>query len=241
MKVDLHPCYILHQRPYRETSLILDVFSLVSGRISLVARGAKRGKRGNQASLLRPARKLYMAWSIRTDMGTLTTVEPNGPVSDLTGRRLVSCFYMNELLVRMLHKHESHPELFQQYEAALAHLEAGFAEERVLRIFEKHLLKSLGYGLVLDREIVSGGPIVSDARYFYQLDYGPVDHKPVNARNVEISGKTLQAMNSEDNWGADISREAKLLLRMALVVHTGERPLASRELYKAYLQNAVTN
>ena len=76
-RVDYHPCFILHHRPYSETSLILDVFSLLHGRISIMARGAKSGKR-RQAPLLQPMRKLNLAWSIRSEMGTLTGVETNG-------------------------------------------------------------------------------------------------------------------------------------------------------------------
>jgi DNA repair protein RecO (recombination protein O) len=216
--------------------MLLDVFSLAAGRVSLVARGAKRAK-SNQAPLLRPTRRLIMSWNMRSELGTLTAVEADGPPVALTGRALVSGFYLNELLIRMLHQHEPHPELFRKYGSALTQLEGGSTEERVLRIFEKHLLQSLGYGLVLDQVAGSGVPIVATARYHYRLDFGPQVEKPANARSVEVSGRTLQALNAEDMWDAEISREAKLLSRMVLAAHTGERPLASRELYKAYLQN----
>ena len=143
----LFPCYILHQRPYRETSLLLDAFSSEHGRVGLVARGVKR--RGGRPALLQPARRLNIAWSMRSELGTLTAVEASTPPARLAGTRLVSCFYMNELLVRTLHGHEAHPELFHRYEQALKGLDGGEPEDRVLRIFEKHLLKSLGYGLIL--------------------------------------------------------------------------------------------
>lgn len=236
MRVDLHPCFILHQRPYRETSLILDVFSLAHGRVSLVARGAKR-RRNNSAPLLQPARRLNISWSMRSDLGTLTGVEASGPPGRLAGHRLVSCFYMNELLVRILHRHESHPELFCRYEQALQRLNAGDAEERVLRIFEKHLLKSLGYGLILDQETETGGPVLEEERYFYRMGHGPVRREPPNEESVRVSGRTLKALQDESAWDEETSREAKLLFRMVLGAHTGERPLGSRELYKAYLRN----
>ena len=242
MKVDLHPCFVLHQRAYRETSLILDVFSSGHGRVSLVAKGAKRGK-NSQALLLQPARKLNLAWSQRSDMGTLSAVEQAGPVCALSGRRLFSCFYLNELLIRMLHKHESHPELFQKYEQALIQLESKQQEDRTLRIFEKNMLISLGYGLNLDQDITTGQAIDEQTGYFYRIGAGPMSDKPEHEPNIRISGKTLRALTCEDEecWDEQIAREAKKLFRTILDNYTGDKPLASRELYKSYLQNIVSN
>lgn len=240
MKIELTSCFILHARPYRETSLLLDIFSHEHGRLSLIAKGVKRAK-NSKAILLQPARKLNLAWSMRTDMGTLTAVESCGDSFMLSGRRLVSCFYLNELLVRLLHKHEPHPELFIKYEQSLMQLAAGLSEDRVLRIFEKNLLKSLGYGLVFDHEITSGKSIKADIHYFYQLDCGPLHEKPQNSNNVRVSGKTLQALDDENDWDDEIAREAKLLFRAILSVYTGPKPFASRVLYKAYIDNARMN
>ena len=238
MKVELHPCFILHQRPYKETSTILDVFSLEYGRISLVAKGAKRAV-NNLSTLLQPVRRLKISWSIRTDLGTLTGVELIGYPYKLHGKWLLSCFYINELLIRMLHKHESHPDLFQIYDRTISELNSCTSEDRILRIFEKHLLKSLGYGLVLDHEIESGDPINSETTYYYQSEYGPVINKPAKANCVKLSGRTLLALSSEQDWDTKISNESKRLLRMILDDHTGERPLESRILYKSYLNNLI--
>ena len=236
MKVDLHSCFILHTRPYRETSLIVDVFSSKYGRVSLVARGVKR-RSNNQGLLLQPGRKLNISWSMRTELGTMICVETNGPAYNLRGTRLISCFYMNELLVRMLHKDETHPELFDTYERSMVQLQQEESEDRVLRFFEKHLLKSLGYGLVLDHEMDTGDEITSDKEYFYQIEYGPVRQQPRNVRNLPVSGKTLVALHTELVWDEHISREAKELFRMILALHTGDKPIASRDLYKAYIKN----
>ena len=238
MKTELHPCFLLHTRPYRETSLLLDVLSAHYGRVNLVARGVKRGN-NNLGLLLQPGRKLNISWSSKGELGTMMSAEINGPGYKLSGTRLISCFYMNELLVRTLHRHESHPELFQIYETSLSKINEGAPEDRVLRIFEKHLLSSLGYGLILDHEVDTGDKINADATYYYQMDYGPVRQKPENFRNFPITGKTLVALDSEDNWNADISREAKALLRMILAAYTGDKPIASRALYKAYLQQSL--
>jgi len=236
MKVDLHPCFILHQRAYRETSLILDVFSSGHGRVSLVAKGAKRGK-NSQSFLLQPARRLNIAWTMRSEMGTLAMVEPAGPPTSLIGRRLFSCLYLNELLIRMLHKHESHPELFHNYEQALVQLQGTGAEDRVLRIFEKHLLKTLGYGLILDHDTTNGQPVDMHTDYYYLFGSGPQQVKPDRQGFANVSGRTLLALDNEIDWDEQISRQAKRLFRTILDSYTGDRPLASRELYRSYLQN----
>lgn len=233
MKVEAQPCFILHQRAWGETSLILDVFSLDYGRVSLVARGAKRGKTG-QAGLLQPGRKLNLGWAIRTEMGTLVSVEAAGPAGLLSGPRLFSCFYLNELLIRMLHRHEAHPELFADYEMALMHLQQDRAEDQVLRIFEKSLLQSLGYGLILDHDVVHGVPIRDDRQYYYLIGSGPQEDPPGQPA-VRIAGKTLHALESGTHWDEEVTREARMLMRTVLEGYIGDRPLASRALYRSYL------
>lgn len=235
-RVDFHSCFILHYRPYSETSLILDVFSLQHGRISIMARGAKTGKH-RLASLLQPLRKLNLAWSIRSEMGTLTGAEADGPPYRLEGSRQLSAFYLNELLLRLLHGHEPHAELFHAYEHSLSGLAGGAEEERVLRLFEKHLLRSLGYGLVLDHEAGNGNPVVPERGYYYHFDHGPEARKLDDHRAVRVSGKTLLALYNEDRWDREVAAEAKRLLRGSIDSHLGNRPLESRELYKAYMKN----
>jgi DNA repair protein RecO (recombination protein O) len=239
MKTELHACFLLHSRPYRETSLLLDVFSSQYGRVSLVARGAKR-RNNIQSLLLQPGRKLNISWSMKRELGTMISVEANGPCNTLKGTRLISCFYMNELLVRMLHRDESHPELFNIYEESMLQLDTKYPEDRVLRIFEKHLLKSLGYGLNLEHDVESGDNIVSEFEYFYRINFGPVRKKPKNVKCLSISGKTLCALAKENDWSDKISRESKALFRRILADYTGDKPLGSRELYKAYIAHSLT-
>lgn len=234
-RVDYHPCFVLHHRSWSETSLILDVFSLLHGRLSLMARGAKSGRRG-QANLLQPLRRLNLAWSGRSEMGTLTGVEADAPPARLQGGRLLSAFYLNELLMRMLHRHEPHEDLFRAYEHSLLGLAGGDDQERVLRLFEKYLLQSLGYGLVLDHETASGRPVEADQYYNYHFDHGP-DTGTLPAGNaVRVSGRTLLALYNETPWNAEIAREAKQLLCSIIDSHLDSRPLESRELYRAYVK-----
>ncbi|MEJ2762020.1 MAG: DNA repair protein RecO [Gammaproteobacteria bacterium] len=235
-RVDYLSCFILHHRPYSETSLILDVFSLLHGRLGIMAKGARAGRRG-LASLLQPVRKLNLAWSGRSELVTLTGAEPDGAPYRLQGRRLLSAFYLNELLLRLLHRHEPHSDLFQAYEASLVSLAGDVDEERVLRLFEKHLLQSLGYGLILDHEARSGAPVVTDRNYYYYLEHGPEGDRLDAREAVQVSGKTLISLYNEDRWDRQIAREAKHLLRSIIDSRLDQRPLQSRELYKAYLNN----
>lgn len=235
-RVDYHPCFILHHRAWSETSLILDVFSLLHGRLSVMARGARSGRRG-QAALLQPLRPLHLAWSGRTELVTLTGAEAAGQPRRLEKGRLLSAFYLNELLLRLLHRHEPHAELFQTYAQSLDRLAGRDDEEHVLRLFEKHLLRTLGYGLVLDHETGSGRPVRADQDYYYHFDHGPATGKPASGDAVRVSGRTLLALYSEAHWDSDIARESKRLLCGIIDRHLENRPLQSRDLYKAYMKN----
>ncbi len=235
MRVELHPCYVLHGRKYRETSLILDIFSAEFGRLRLVARGGRKEK-NNKRALMQVGRPVNMAWTIRKEMGTLTAIEPAGPPWHLAGRLLLAVFYMNELLVRLLHQHEPHGGLFSAYEAALAALANQADEEAVLRIFEKRLLAALGYGLVLATDS-DGNAIQRLGDYQYHLQTGPVQCRPGSDNIVSCTGKTLLALADEDLADADSRRQAKRLMRYVLGDLLGDKKLASRVLYQAYLHN----
>ena len=238
MRVELNPCYILHNRSYRETSLILDIFSRRYGRISLVAKGARKQKNVKRA-LLQPGRKINIAWTIRRELGTLTGVEP-GPGNQLFGAdRLLTVFYINELLTRLLHRHEPHPELFDAYETALSQLNNASTEQVTLRIFEKRLLEALGYGLVLDSD-TGGNVIQSQQNYNYRLEQGPVPGISVNGGGMKISGRALLALAAEKFNDELVLAEAKQLMRMALGVLLGDKPLVSRELY-SYNKTVIVN
>lgn len=230
MRVELHPAWVLHQRAYQETSLLLEVFSSQQGRIGLIAKGAKR-PRSRLRGILQPFHPLLIAWSGRGDLGTLTQAEPDGPSFTLVGRRLVSGFYLNELLMRLLHRHEAHAALFKSYCETLRLLSRPGAEEPVLRIFEKRLLEAIGYGLVLDHEVASKASIEAERAYYYQQDKGPWSIPPPCVPAIEIRGQTLIALACERIEDPLALREAKLLMRFVLKPHLGDKPLQSRELF----------
>lgn len=201
------------------------------GRMGLVARGA-RGRSARWAGVLEAFRPLLLAWSGRGELGTLTGAEPDGAPVRLAGRSLLSGFYVNELLLRLLHRHDPHPELFDAYRETVRDLAGAGPDEPVLRIFEKRLLEAVGYGLVLTADADEGAPLRQDVDYFYQPDRGPCRSRPGEQAVVAVSGRTLQALADERLVDSDTLREAKRLMRFVLSRHLGERPLASRALFE---------
>jgi DNA repair protein RecO (recombination protein O) len=148
----MHVTYVLHTRPYRDTSLLVDLFSREHGRIGAIARGV-RGPKSRHRGLLQPFTPLLVSWFGKSDLVTLNGIEPNGAPHYLTGDRLLSGLYMNELLVRALHQADPHPALFDAYTEAVEKLatvmsaQSGIQSiERILRLFEKQLLQEVGYG-----------------------------------------------------------------------------------------------
>ena len=229
MRVELNPCYILHSRNYRETSLLLDVFSRRHGRISLVAKGARKQKNDRRA-LLQPGRKINIAWTMRRELGTLTQVEPRHDGNPQAGAGRLTVFYLNELLARLLHRHEPHEELFDSYTEAMEKLTDTATEQVTLRIFEKRLLEALGYGLALDAD-TGGNAIRPDQDYNYLVEQGPAPAVSPGPDSLVISGRTLLALAQENLDDDIVLVEAKQLMRRALGNLLGDKPLVSRELY----------
>lgn len=189
--------------------------------------------------MLQVNRKLNMAWAIKGEMGTLTDIEANGMPYTLQGKWLISAFYVNELVMRLLHRHESHPELYSAYDRALSALQNQEDEQQLLRIFEKHLLASLGYGLILDHDADTGEAIDEQQDYYYRLSYGPVLQDIAGVESFRVSGKTLKALEQERFTTALTLQQAKLLLRNIINSHLGSRALGSRDLYQAYIKNST--
>lgn len=231
---------MLHNRLYRETSLIVEAFGRDTGRLGLVAKGARRPKSALRG-LLQSFRPLLLSWSGKGELGLLTGAEPDGFVQPLTGNALFSGLYMNELLMRLMHRHDPHPELFHYYRNAVEGLGLGQRTEAVLRVFEKHVLESIGYGLVLDRDIDSGEPIHGDAGYRYEMERGPTSLAPGDGGGVPVAGETLLALASERLESERALDEAKQLMRIALRRYLGDKPLATRTLFRPRASSTGAN
>jgi len=135
----LAPAYVLHQYAYRDTGRILEVFTAEHGRLTLFARGAS-GAKSTLKGILRPFQRLLLSWSGRTEACALATAEIDGVPTNLSKERLMSGFYLNELLLKLTERWDPHPEIFFSYAACIEALCAGDGEEAALRRFEKRLL-----------------------------------------------------------------------------------------------------
>jgi DNA repair protein RecO (recombination protein O) len=224
--IQLQPAYVLHHRPYRDTSRILELFTRDYGRVSVFARGARGGgkSRSSLLSILQPFNRLLVSWSGRGEAGQLTGAEFDGAMTPLPPDRLVHGFYLNELLLKLFARHDSHPDVFALYAQTLDELKR---EDpiRPLRLFEKRLLEAIGYGLALERDARDDTPLDPEARYHYRMEQGPVRVEGVAEGGAVYSGATLLSLGREDLSDAAVCADARRLLRAAL-----DRCLEGREL-----------
>lgn len=225
--------FILHTRPYRETSLLLELFTLHHGRMGAVAKGVRREK-VLRRGLLQPFIPLLLACAGRGELLTLKAFEPAGASPLLTGRRLVCAFYLNELLVRLLHRFDPNPELFLNYHETLMELQNTSQEQKVLRLFEKSLLKSLGYELPLLKEVETGLGIEPEKFYRFDPVRGPLlaSEQPMVGvmSNALFKGASLLALAAGELHQVTALSDAKRLMRLALAHHLGPKPLESGKL-----------
>jgi len=219
---DLLPAYILHARPYRETSFILEVFTREQGRVSLIAKGA-RGEKSKTKGLLQPFRPILVSYRGRSELQILTNVEMDGCVHMLKKYELLSGLYMNELLVKLIHRHDPYPLLFDKYKETLLRIEGGESLEIVLRLFEKYLLNRMGYALNLG-EAVDHKVVEKEKFYHFDLVNGlSLVHRGNNSdMNVHVfPGQSLLDLHAEDLCGKESLRDAKRLMRLVFATLLG--------------------
>ncbi len=239
MKAEFTPAFILHHRNYRESSLLLDVFSREHGRLNLVAKGIKRDKK-RCADNYDLYQKYLLSWSAKSELGNLIHIEYAGKVQRPEPELMMVGFYINEITMRLLHKHEPHMELFDAYESTLARLVKGESANIILRYYEYTLLKSIGYGIVLDHDVATGDPVNTESDYLYRFDSGPAKVPKDTASaggGIRISGAALLQMSNQTLCGEENINATKCLLRTILTKHLGDKPLSSRRLYQAYVHN----
>lgn len=227
-RIWLTPAFVLHQYAYRDTSRIVEVFSGEHGRLTLFARGAN-GPKSALKGVLRPFQRLLVSWSGKSDACQLVGAEIDGAVTSLAAERLMSGFYLNELLLKLTERCDPHPGIFASYAECMLALCAGAEQEAALRRFEKRLLNDLGYGLELDRTR-DGLPIRTDQYYRFALQSGP---QPCLAEAPEaVYGQSLADLHSEDFADARTLRDAKRVLRAAIDACLEGRSLKSREVMR---------
>ena len=228
-RIQLEPAYVLHSRSFRETSLIVEAFTREHGRIAVVARGAKSA-RSRWRNVLQPFRPLLLSWNQKSDLGTLTAVDQVASPPALQGQALYCGLYLNELLMRLLHRGDPHAEVFERYRHVLSELASDISPQPLLRVFEKNLLEAIGYAMLLDQEYGSGTDIQPQSWYEYRPDRGPV--LSAGPGKNRVSGAALLALHTE-NLPTGSWPELRMLMRSVIGYHLGDKPLASLSLFTA--------
>lgn len=228
------PGFVLHSYPYKETSLIVDVFSREHGRIALVAKGAKRPT-SQLRGVLQTFQPLSLSWSGKSEVRTLIAAEWVGGMLPLEKSALLCGFYLNELLVKLLARDDPHPVLFNQYVATMNELAHDEPAPIVLRKFELALLKETGVSADIsicadtDRTVVPQQIYVVDPESGTRLAHAS-DRWPC------VSGKTLIDMEKQDYTDPSTIIQSKQLMRFLLAHHLGGVQLNTRQILIDLLQ-----
>lgn len=232
MRSDFIPSFLLHSRPYRENSALVELLTRDFGRVSAVVRSARGSGKRAGGSHWRPFSPLHVSWYGRGELKTIAAVETIGSPWMLEGEQLFAGFYLNELLVRLLSPLDAHPRLFNAYALAVAQLAEGAALEPLLRRFEFSLLESLGYSIDFSCQ---GVALTPDGHYAYHPRQGFQPCLP--AEPGAMSGACLLMLQAEDWSQAEVMRVAKHLLRVSLRQLLGPKPLQSREMLLKFKQS----
>ncbi|MHB1950684.1 MAG: DNA repair protein RecO [Acidiferrobacteraceae bacterium] len=214
MRVFGQAAFVLHRYEYGETSLVLECLTPEYGRIGILAKGARQPRSRHHP--VTPFAPLLIGWSGRGELPLLTHAEPDGSPLALAGRSLWCGFYVNELVIALLHRHDAHPAVFHAYVRVLEHIASGGREDCGLRLFELALLSEVGYGLMLDSDADSGAALEPDRVYGYSFDSGPRRAPASGADVVPVHGRTLLALKSGCLTDEEARREARILLTRAI-------------------------
>jgi DNA repair protein RecO len=219
MRLEQQPAYVLHARPYRETSLLLECLTREYGRLGVVARGVRGERARLRRAQLEPFQPLAMDLLLRGEMATLTAAETVGTSLRLRGDAGLAGLYLNELVVRLTERQDPFPLLFDAYAQTLSRLAGDEPLAWSLRRFERDLLEAIGYGLQLHYESDTGEPLVPDAHYRYEIEQGAVRCPASHAQALRGSDLLALAQDrSPDNPGLKSLRD---LMRAVIRFHLG--------------------
>ncbi|WP_165856973.1 DNA repair protein RecO [Marinobacter sp. JSM 1782161] len=232
-RVEQEPGYVLHRRNYRETSLMVDLFSLNHGRLTVVARGANSPKSPLKAQL-QPFQPMLLGWQGRSDLKNLTAAESRlGPDLRRT-ERLYCGLYLNELLQRLLPPAEPFPQLFAHYIEALENLAQAGDIEPLLRRFEWWLIDALGYGFAWDQAMDTGEPVRMDAYYYYDPEQGVLAQASPGSLLRGLRGDVLLELADARLDSPEARRTAKRMMRVLIDHLLQGRELHSRALFQQW-------
>ncbi len=230
MRVEQQPAFVLHARPWRETSLLIEALTRDHGRVGLVARGVRAVRSRFSRAALQPLTPLSMSWSGRGELSTLSAAEPVGNALRATGETLLCALYLNELVARLLPRNDPHPGVFEEYFAAFTRLADDTAPAWTLRRFERDLLGHLGYGLVLEADAETGESLDAAVDYAYRFEHGPVRWR-IRDDGLKVRGSALIALATDTEPKADDMAVLRRLLRALIARHLDGAELRAWSLF----------
>lgn len=230
-EVHFQPAYILQHKKYRETSLILDVLTRDFGIVSILAKGVRK-KKSKTAGLLLAFMALKFSYAGNNELKILTHVELDSSNIQLKGIALYSAFYINELILHFLYKHDPYPEVFSEYYRCLNQLMANDNIEETLRFFELNLIQYVGYGVQLTIDSQTDGAVDASKKYYYDGENGMRE-----SLNGYVSGATLLVMNVRNPLNNMQLYEAKQLMRRVIDYHLQNKELKSRAVLTQIIRN----
>ena len=228
---DNQAVYVLHTYPFKETSLVVELFTHGFGRVATTAKGARR-PRSAMRGMLQSFQPLTATWSGKLELKTLHSLDWAGGLLLLKGEALMCGFYLNELLLRLLPREDSHGALFEYYSITLKTLAFSQDLATTLRRFELKLLQELGYAIPLNND-VNDAPILAEAAYRYEAEHGAVRLSgQINAtqNGIQLAGRTLIDMANDDYANVQTQQQSKQLMRYLLAHYLGDKPLHTRQL-----------
>jgi DNA repair protein RecO (recombination protein O) len=229
LKIEQQPAYLLHSRPYRETSRLADLLTRDHGRVSVVVKGQRRRSNKRSPGLLQPFIPLLVNWSGRSSLKTLIAYENETTSRFLEGERLYSALYCNELLTKLLMPHDQHPGLYQSYDSLLISLSANNDIEQSLRLFELKLLEILGYGIDLVYD-ANQQEIVPEGRYWFDPESGFLPDEGQN--NLVYSGEVLGKI-AQRNFEDQLTKRAAKTLMRGMIDHVlAGKSILARDLFR---------
>lgn len=224
----LNKFFVLHARPFQETSLLLDCLTESEGYMTLLAKGVKRGK-SNRVAVLQPFQMLLGQWRGKSELKVIYDAELAAEAKRLQGKTLYTGLYVNELLVKVLHKHDPCPDIFHLY----ATLMQSPLDAVSLRCFEKALLEALGYALQMTHDAEHHHPLLPEKNYRFTREHGFIALDQVafaEAKQSIFLGRHLLAIAKNDYREQAVASDAKRLMRLAFMPLLGDQPLKIREI-----------
>lgn len=232
MRIEAETGFVLHARPWRETSLLVEVLSAGHGRLGLVARGVQSPKRHVLRAALQPLQYIRFDAVLLGELAQLRSAEALDAAPQLAGDAWLAAFYLNELVLRLAPRQDPLPDLDAAYARTRERLRGGEALAWTLRRFERDLLEALGVGFELHCD-GDGQALDPAARYLLDPEHGPrrlFTDRGQAERNAAATGRALLALASDARPDAPDLASLRLPLRAVLAHHLGARGLKSWEM-----------